>query len=251
MPRTVPWTRPQRGRVERPWQAPAQRRAARGSAPARASGAARRRRATCTAPHLRCQRAARRHTGGVPLRACMCARERPVAPGGGLDRPGTAALTLAPPLRSHARARARSAPMRPMRPRPLSAEALVELQVQNAGLRKRLERSELEREVSELSAREKGEVRRSRSFSPRGSRSSSSRSRSSSPRGSAGAPLRVPGAVLTRRARDQENLELQRLQGDLENQVRSRQQEIAALQAKLARRDDEHRTKQTGGLAHA
>jgi len=185
VPRTVPWTRPQRGRVERPWQAPAQRRAARGSAPARASGAARRRRATCTAPHLRCQRAARRHTGGVPLRACMCARARPVAPGGGLDRPGTAALTLAPPLRSHARARARSAPMRPMRPRPLSAEALVELQVQNAGLRKRLERSELEREVSELSAREKGEVRRSRSFSPRGLRSSSSRSRSSSPRGRA------------------------------------------------------------------
>jgi hypothetical protein len=43
-------------------------------------------------------------------------------------------------------------------PRPLSAEALVELQVQNAGLHKRIERLELERDVSDLSAREKGEV---------------------------------------------------------------------------------------------
>jgi hypothetical protein len=40
----------------------------------------------------------------------------------------------------------------------LSAEALVELQVQNAGLHKRIERLELERDVSDLSAREKGEV---------------------------------------------------------------------------------------------
>ena len=122
-------------------------------------------------------------------------------------------------MRSHVRALCAHAARAP---RPLSAEALVELQVQNAGLRKRLERLELEREVSELSAREKGEVRQH------------------------AVPLCVPGAMLTGHARTQENLELQRLQSDLENQVRSRQQDIAALQAELTKRDDEHRTKQTG-----
>ena len=45
--------------------------------------------------------------------------------------------------------------------RPLTAEALVQLQVENAGLRKRLERLAIEHEVSEKRSREKDEVRAS------------------------------------------------------------------------------------------
>jgi hypothetical protein len=48
----------------------------------------------------------------------------------------------------------------------------------------------------------------------------------------------------------QENLELQRVQGDLENQLRKRQREIESLQAEITKRDSEHRTKHTGGGSH-
>ena len=59
-------------------------------------------------------------------------------------------------------------------------------------------------------------------------------------------PFLILVGRLTWRSHTQENLELQRVQGDLENQLRKRQREIESLQAELNKRDTEHRAKQTG-----
>ena len=61
-------------------------------------------------------------------------------------------------------------------------------------------------------------------------------------------PFLILVGRLTWRLHTQENLELQRVQGDLENQLRKRQREIESLQAELTKRDSEHRAKQTGGI---
>lgn len=154
--------------------------------------------------------------------------------------------------------------------RPLSAEAMVELQVQAAGLKSRLERLGIEHEVTEIRMREKDEVRlytyMKHAHMPACMHACMHTYIHTYDRGRIfwrhafnWAPhcryqerlcVAIHMAIWQHKLMcvfhvEQENLNLQRVQEDLEAQLRKKQQEIEGLKSELTKRDNEHRSKQT------